>query len=128
MSSRPTVVITGVAGHLGQSLLPLVPESSIVGVDVRPPATATLLFHSLDLGREASCRALVDILHQTRATAVVHLAFVLDQVRTGVLDLQRMWQINVAGTARVMEAIAEVNRSRGGIVAKFIFLSSVSAY
>src|SRR5207247_5144416 len=48
-------------------------------------------------------------------------------VRTGVLDVSRMWQINVAGTARVMEAIAEVNRMGGGI-AKFVFPSSVSAY
>jgi nucleoside-diphosphate-sugar epimerase len=38
-----------------------------------------------------------------------------------------MWQINVAGTARVMEAISEVNR-RGGEVRQFIFPSSVSAY
>ena len=34
----------------------------------------------------------------------------LDPVRAGVLDLDRMWQINVAGTARVMEAITEANR------------------
>ena len=57
----------------------------------------------------------------------MHLAFVIDPVRTGVLDVERMWQINVAGTARVMEAIAEVNR-HGGRVEKFVFISSVSAY
>jgi nucleoside-diphosphate-sugar epimerase len=38
-----------------------------------------------------------------------------------------MWQINVAGTARVMEAISIVNRTGGG-VQRFIFPSSVSAY
>jgi nucleoside-diphosphate-sugar epimerase len=38
-----------------------------------------------------------------------------------------MWQINVAGTARVMEAITEVNR-QGGAIDTFIFPSSVSAY
>ena len=38
-----------------------------------------------------------------------------------------MWQINVAGTARVMEAISVVNRT-GGRVRQFIFPSSVSAY
>jgi nucleoside-diphosphate-sugar epimerase len=38
-----------------------------------------------------------------------------------------MWQINVAGTARVMEAISVVNRTGGG-VKQFIFPSSVSAY
>jgi nucleoside-diphosphate-sugar epimerase len=38
-----------------------------------------------------------------------------------------MWQINVAGTARVMEAISVVNRT-GGQVQQFLFPSSVSAY
>ena len=51
----------------------------------------------------------------------------LDPVQSGVLDLERMWQINVAGTARVMEAISVVNRT-GGDVKQFIFPSSVSAY
>jgi nucleoside-diphosphate-sugar epimerase len=81
----------------------------------------------MDLGREESCRELYHLLRETRAFAVVHLAFVLDQVRMGVFDLDRMWQINVAGTARVMEAITEANRDQGG-VEKFIFPSSVAAY
>ena len=38
-----------------------------------------------------------------------------------------MWQINVAGTARVMEAISVVNRT-GGAVEQFIYLSSVAVY
>ena len=64
---------------------------------------------------------------EIRPAAVIHLAFVIDPLRTGVLDLERMWQINVAGTARVMEAITEANRDEA-IVGKFIFPSSVSAY
>jgi nucleoside-diphosphate-sugar epimerase len=58
---------------------------------------------------------------------VIHLAFVLDPQQTGILDTERMWQINVAGTARVMEAISVVNRT-GGNVRQFIFPSSVAAY
>ena len=38
-----------------------------------------------------------------------------------------MWQINVAGTARVMEAISVVNRT-GGNIRQFIYPSSVAAY
>jgi nucleoside-diphosphate-sugar epimerase len=53
---------------------------------------------------------------------------VIDPVRTGVLDVDRMWRINVAGTARVMEAITEVNRSSDDGIKQFIFPSSVSAY
>ena len=54
-----------------------------------------------------------ELLRDTHAYAVIHLAFVIDPVRTGVLDVDRMWQINVAGTARVMEAVTEVNRTVG---------------
>jgi len=39
-----------------------------------------------------------------------------------------MWQINVAGTARVMEAVTEVNRASDDGIKQFIFPSSVSAY
>ena len=55
-----------------------------------------------------------------RPIAVVHLAFVMDAVRTGILDRDRMWQVNVAGTARVMEAVTEANRE-WPMVEKFIF-------
>jgi len=81
----------------------------------------------MDLGLEESCRSLFLLLKETRPAAVLHLAFVIDPLRTGVLDVDRMWHINVAGTARVMEAITEANRDEA-IVGKFIFPSSVSAY
>jgi nucleoside-diphosphate-sugar epimerase len=55
------------------------------------------------------------------------MAFVMDAVRTGVLDPERIWKTNVPGTARVMEAVTEANRD-WPMVEKFIFLSSVSAY
>jgi nucleoside-diphosphate-sugar epimerase len=82
----------------------------------------------MDLGEESSTRALFELLRETQAFSMVHLAFVLDPVRAGVLDVERMWQINVAGTARVMEAVTEANRSADEGVKQFIFPSSVSAY
>jgi nucleoside-diphosphate-sugar epimerase len=39
-----------------------------------------------------------------------------------------MWQINVAGTARVMEAITEANRDPDHAIRQFVFPSSVAAY
>jgi len=128
-SSKPSLLVTGISGSLGTSLLPLLEGFNVIGLDTRPPAntSTSIQFESAELGQEASCSRMTEILRETQAVGVIHLAFVLDPVRTGVLDVDRMWRINVAGTARVVEAIAEVNRS-GGHIAKFIHLSSVAVY
>ncbi|HUJ94976.1 MAG TPA: NAD-dependent epimerase/dehydratase family protein [Terriglobales bacterium] len=126
--NKPTVVVTGISGNLGLRLLPQLSGFNVVGVDLKPPASDALTrFESIDLGEEASCREMLLLLREARAVAVVHLAFVIDPIRTNVLDSDRMWHINVAGTARVMEAITEANRDET-LVQKFIFPSSVSAY
>jgi nucleoside-diphosphate-sugar epimerase len=125
---KPSVIVTGVGGNLGLRLLPQLADYQVIGVDLNPPQTShSLRFVRMDLGLEESCRELFLLLREARPVAVIHLAFVLDPVRTGVLDLDRMWQINVAGTARVMEAITEANRD-DSIVGRFIFPSSVSVY
>src|SRR5215472_7040706 len=128
MQENSTILITGVGGNLGTRLVPMLEKFRVIGVDLNSPDfLAPIEFHTVDLGREASCRTLTQLLRQTGAHAVVHLAFVVDPQRTGVLDVERMWQINVAGTGRVMEAISVVNRT-GGRIRQFIFPSSVSAY
>ena len=128
-SVKPVVVVTGIAGNLGSRLLPLLGDFSVIGVDLSPPQTdLPLQFERLDVGEESSTRALFELLRDTQPVSVVHLAFVIDPVRTGVLDSERMWQINVAGTARVMEAVTEANRTGDFGIKQFIFPSSVSAY
>jgi nucleoside-diphosphate-sugar epimerase len=127
-SSKPTVIVTGISGNLGTRLVRLLDEFHVIGVDFVPPrADLPIKFERVDLGRESACRQLVQIIKESKARAIVHLAFVIDPLQIGVLDLERMWQINVAGSARVMEAITEVNR-HDGHVDTFIFPSSVSAY
>src|SRR6201984_925115 len=126
---KPTVVVTGVSGNLGLRLLPHLSDFSVIGIDMVPPKTdAPIRFVRMDLGVEDSCRSLYNLFKETRPFSVVHLAFVIDPQRTGVLDVDRMWHINVAGTARVMEAITEANRNEDSGIRQFIFPSSVSAY
>jgi nucleoside-diphosphate-sugar epimerase len=123
-----TVLVTGISGNLGTRLLPFLTDFRVVGVDLRPPdASLPVEFHQLDLGRESSCQALTRLLRETGTGCVIHLAGIVDPIQSGIVDPERMWQINVAGTARVMEAISVVNRT-GGKVAKFIYPSSVLAY
>jgi nucleoside-diphosphate-sugar epimerase len=125
---RPTVVVTGISGNLGLRLLPQLAGFRVIGIDLQPPKTERRVqFVAMDLGKEESCRELFLLLKEARPVAVIHLAFVVDPARTGILDLEGMWQVNVAGTARVMEAVTEANRE-DSIVEKFIFISSVAAY
>jgi len=128
-TAKPTIIVTGVSGNLGQRLLPQLADYRVVGIDLAPPAHALLdRFVALDLGEEDSTRELLLLMRELQPTSVVHLAFVIDPQRSGILDVDRMWRINVAGTARVMEAITEANRSTGVTIRQFIFPSSVSAY
>jgi nucleoside-diphosphate-sugar epimerase len=126
---KASVVITGVAGNLGLRLCSLLSGFEIVGVDLKPPRSGGKIdrFAAMDLSKEASCRELYLLLREVKPVGVVHLAFVIDAVRTGILDTDRMWHGNVAGTARVMEAITEANRD-GSMVEKFIYPSSVAVY
>src|SRR5580658_924979 len=130
-TAKPTVLVTGVSGNLGQRLLPQLSDYKVVGVDIAPPTHSpqqVARFVPLDLGGEESTRELLLLLREVQPVSVVHLAFVIDPQRAGVLDVDRMWRINVAGTARVMEAITEANRNTPSVVRQFIFPSSVSAY
>jgi len=128
-TARPIIIVTGVSGNLGQRLVQQLSDYTVVGIDVTPPTHSQVdRFVPLDLGREESTRELLLLLRELQPVSVVHLAFVIDPQRTGVLDVDRMWRINVAGTARVMEAITEANRNTETTIRQFIFPSSVSAY
>jgi nucleoside-diphosphate-sugar epimerase len=127
-SPKPAILVTGISGNLGVRVLPLLADYEVIGVDLNPPHSGLpLRFVRMDLGEEESCRDLMLLLRDSRVAAILHLAFVLDPVRNQILDTDRMWRINVAGTARIMEAIGETNRYET-IVQKFIVPSSVAVY
>ena len=66
--------------------MPLLSRFQVIGIDLNPPQTDhPFSFVPMDLGLEESCRELFLLLRETRPVAVIHLAFVLDPVRTGVL-------------------------------------------
>lgn len=128
-TAKPAIIVTGVSGNLGQRLVQQLSDFAIVGIDVTPPTRCHVdRFVALDLGKEEATRELLLLLREVQPVSVVHLAFVIDPQRTGILDVDRMWRINVAGTARVMEAIAEANRNSAPAIRQFVFPSSVSAY
>ncbi len=128
MSEKPTVLITGVSGSLGLRVLDKLAEFHVVGAGRHePPGHANLtVFEKLDLAEERSCDQLLALLRRHRPEALVHLAFCSEPAREG-RGRERMWQTNVAGTGRVLEALAEHNRSLGTID-RFIYPSSATVY
>jgi len=127
--SKPNIVVTGISGDLGSKLLPMLAEYEVTGIDLVPPSKAPfrINFVRLDLGLEESCRELFLLMRTLRPVAVVHLAFASATRVLGRHDFDQMWQLNVGGTARVVEALTEVNRDEE-IIKKFVFVSCVYAY
>jgi nucleoside-diphosphate-sugar epimerase len=129
MARKPTVLITGVSGSVGLRLLEQLPDFHVVGVSRHLPATLANLaaFETVDLAEEQSCDQMVGLMRSHRPEAVVHLAFVARPVGPGPTERKRMWLVNVAGSGRVAEAIAEYNRN-SGTVEKFVHLSSAALH
>ena len=127
-ADKPNILVTGISGCLGLRLLPQLKDYSVTGIDLEPPQNSdSLNFVRLDLATEESCRELYLLMRSQRPVAVIHLAFVPRSMGSGADQLDRMWQVNVAGTARVLEAITEANRDEE-IIKKFIVLSCASVY
>jgi nucleoside-diphosphate-sugar epimerase len=129
MASKPTVLVTGISGSIGRRLLPHLADYQVIGTDIREAESQENLFRfeKIDLSEERSCDQLLDLIRAYGPETVVHLAFVDNPSQLRQLDTHALWSINVAGTSRVIEAIAEHNRMVGGIE-QFVFPSSAVVY
>jgi UDP-glucose 4-epimerase len=114
------VVVVGATGNVGSALVrqlradPAVDE--VVGVARRLPSPDALgggiAWHQADIATDD----LVPVLRD--ADAVVHLAWLIQPGR----DLERLWAVNVDGTARLFQAIADAG------VPALVYASSIGAY
>lgn len=125
----PPILVTGLAGNMGRRLAPHLKDHPLVGVDLFGPRIdhPQVQFCQLDLSQADSVEVLENLMRETQVTQVLHLAFVLDPMRTGALTVKRQWEINVRGTAHLLEAVERVNRPQRQ-VESFLYLSSVTSY
>ena len=123
------VLVTGISGNLGGRLAPLLESYEVISADLSPPPAGVRAgeFHRVDLSASEGREELARMVRESGPDAILHLAFVVDQVRSGILDRERMRQTNVEGTRRLLEAVAEANQSATH-VRLLVYLSSVSAY
>ena len=112
-------LITGGSGYIGSRLTDLLiqqDDNEVVNLDIRAPAVprSRTRFVHMDI-RDRGIAALIA---EERPDALVHLAFVLNPMR----DEQTMYDIDVNGTANVLDAAAAAG------VPHLLVASSTTAY
>jgi UDP-glucose 4-epimerase len=113
------VIVLGASGNAGTALLRALEDeprvAEVVAVARRPPAqwsSAKAVWHALDVVADPLDGLFAD------ADAVVHLAWLIQPSR----DRARTRAVNVEGSRRVMEAVAQAG------VPALVYASSVGAY
>lgn len=123
------LLVTGISGNLGRRLAPLLKGFELYSADLYPPDPESPAgnFLQVDLSSSDGQAQLAELIDHEGIEAILHLAFVIDPVQTGIFDPKRMWRANVEATQKLLEAVAACNRSSTRM-RLFAFPSSVSAY
>src|SRR4051812_34173878 len=114
---RPAVVVTGISGNLGRSLVKLLHKSErIIGIDRRPfvGAPKDVEMHELDLRKKKA----EDVFRKNRVKAVIHMGIMHDPR----MSEEEHHSFNVVGTTRLLEYCAKYG------VKKVVVLSSADVY
>ncbi|HEV1996121.1 MAG TPA: NAD-dependent epimerase/dehydratase family protein [Candidatus Acidoferrum sp.] len=123
------LLVTGISGNLGRRLAPLLEGFDLYSADLHPspPEIPAGRFHQLDLSCADGQAQIAGLIEREAIEAILHLAFVIDPLQTGIVDPKLMRRANVEATQKLLEAVAASNR-RSTRVRLFVFPSSVSAY
>ncbi|KAK4117135.1 NAD dependent epimerase/dehydratase family protein [Canariomyces notabilis] len=124
MSSKPTVLVTGSAGHLGKALMLALPSLgySPVGIDINRSETTTLVGSITDnafLSQLIAEHAIEHIIH----AATLHKPHVCSHTKNDFV------QTNIAGTLNLLELATAASSSESNTKIKsFVYLSTTSAF
>jgi len=112
------VFITGISGYVARVTLPCLLEDpgveSVTGIDLRPPGVVHEKLEFVE--GDIRSHPLADLV--AGADTVVHMAFIVTEIR----DKKKIYDINVNGTRRVLEAVG------GSGARKLVVASSICAY
>ncbi|KAK4034047.1 hypothetical protein C8A01DRAFT_49468 [Parachaetomium inaequale] len=120
--SKPTVLVTGSAGHLGKALMLALPELgySPIGIDITPGPTTTYTGSITDT-------ALLTSLFTTHQPAHVIHAATLHKPHVDSHTKNDFIQTNIAGTLALLEA-ATTTTTCTSTVKSFTFISTTSTF
>ncbi|KAL2024221.1 hypothetical protein VTK56DRAFT_9377 [Thermocarpiscus australiensis] len=123
MSCKPTVLVTGSAGHLGRALMLALPDLGYapLGIDIKPSETTTLVGSVTDAAFLAHVFSAHPIAHVIHA-ATLHKPHVVSHTKNDFV------QTNIAGTLALLECATTSEAPTAVKLKSFVYISTTSAF
>ncbi|KAK3899100.1 hypothetical protein C8A05DRAFT_46746 [Staphylotrichum tortipilum] len=123
MSSKPTVLVTGSAGHLGRALMLTLADQGYIalGIDINASDTTTLV------GSITNTTFLSHIFASHKIDHVIHAA-TLHKPHVGSHTKDDFVQTNIAGTLALLECATSTAPGGQGVLKSFVYVSTTSAF